>query len=150
MRQRALAAGLAVAACLLGPAAARIHALTIQNDPRRVFSIEPFGFLQGGQLEMTVSGLSSTPAGPHRMGFVCLPVTTEGEVGAYIAELQRTSICALDLELAAAVLDLSNWCVRLGDAPGKMRQQGMQASLGSHRSCVCVMASDPCARIGWW
>lgn len=48
----------AVAVLLLLPSGteARIHDLTISSDARRVFGIEPFGFLVGGTIDLDVTG----------------------------------------------------------------------------------------------
>ena len=46
-----------VAVLLLLPSGthARIHDLTINSDERRVFGIEPFGFMVGGTIDLDVS-----------------------------------------------------------------------------------------------
>jgi hypothetical protein len=47
-----------VAVCLAATALARIHELTIVRDDRFAFSIEGFGFLEGGQAKLTLSQFS--------------------------------------------------------------------------------------------
>lgn len=79
------------AALLLAPllalGSARIHNLKVTNDPRYAFSIESFGFLEGGSVSVHVRHVDAKPAGvDHAMGFVLYPSTTESR----IAEQVRT------------------------------------------------------------
>jgi hypothetical protein len=61
----------AAAAALLAVASARIHSLRIEDDPRFVFSVESFGFAQGGRVDLEISRVDASPEDvPHSMGFV--------------------------------------------------------------------------------
>ena len=96
MARRALSR-LLPAALLLARASARIHTLTITNDPRFVFSVEAFGFLEGGKVALAVRSLSPQPAGAqHTLGFVMYPTDNQATVDANVRYLESSGICALD------------------------------------------------------
>ena len=87
----------AAALAALGGALARIHTLTITNDPRFVFSIESFGFLEGGKVALAVRSLAPQPAGAqHVLGFVMYPTDNQATVDANVRYLESSGICALD------------------------------------------------------
>ena len=56
---------LAAAALLAAPALvqARIHSLSIKDDSRFAFSIESFGFVDGGSVDLDIHDVSVKPAG---------------------------------------------------------------------------------------
>ncbi len=72
---RFAAASCAAAVLLLAalPAAhARIHSLNIKGDSRFAFSIESFGFVDGGSVDLDIHDVSVTPAGSEAlMGAWC-------------------------------------------------------------------------------
>lgn len=94
----------ALAASVAVPAAARIHSLTIENDPRFVFSIESFGFLAGGKVVLDISNVKVTPPeAAHILGFVIYPTATESTINEAVNMLDRDKICALDTAPEAAL-----------------------------------------------
>lgn len=101
---------LALAAlALAAPAAARIHSLHIVDDPRSVFSIESFGFMNGGRFELDIHDVSvkgATDADKPKMGFVVYPALTEAAVNQQIDALLASGQCALELD-GALVIDIS-------------------------------------------
>ena len=100
----------AAAALLLAPAAARIHSLTIKDDPRFVWSIESFGFFDGGKIDLALRGVSATPAGAgHRMGFVVFPTASVASYEAHVKYLEDSKVCALDAApVGALVINVSD------------------------------------------
>ena len=76
----------AVAALLLPfLAAARIHHLVLNQDSRAVFSIENFGFVAGGRVEIRVHDVSVSPASAnHTMGFLLFPSTSDASTSAAV------------------------------------------------------------------
>ena len=91
----------AVAALGLAAATARIHHLQINNDPRFAFSIESFGFLVGGTVNVRIHDVSATPAGEHLMGFVVYRTGNEADVERQIEILREKDQCALMAEVVA-------------------------------------------------
>ena len=88
----------AAALLSLAPAAlARIHSLNIEDDPRAVFSIESFGFMDGGSVDLDIHDVSVKPEGAEaQMGFVIYPAVTEAAVNEHIDALLAAGECALD------------------------------------------------------
>lgn len=80
----------------------RIHDLDVGMDTRRVFGIEPFGFLVGGKIELDVSGFQMNTASglppPYQMGFYMEEVSSESESIEYIerTEAEIASVCPLN------------------------------------------------------
>jgi hypothetical protein len=82
----------------------RIHSLKIVDDTRSVFSIESFGFLDGGSVDLdihdvSVKGLEKDASGKTEkamMGFVVYPAITEASVNEHIDELVSKGICAME------------------------------------------------------
>jgi hypothetical protein len=110
------AAGLVLLAALAGTARARIHSLRIVDDSRFAFSIESFGFLDGGSVDLDIHDVSIKPAGqPALMGFVVFPAMTEASVNQKIDELIESGICAMDPgrapkgSLVINISDVSTW-----------------------------------------
>lgn len=110
-------ARLTAVSALLAAASARVHHLVIENDPRYVFSIESFGFLDTGKVDLTVSNIKVEPAGAnHTLGFVIYPSgNSEQDIYSYINWLTDNKRCALEVAQSNALpIDLSNpkdWCV---------------------------------------
>jgi hypothetical protein len=100
----------AAAALLLAPSAARIHSLTIKDDPRFVWSIESFGFFDGGKIDLALRSVSATPAGAgHRMGFVVFPTASVASYEAHVKYLEDSKVCALDAApVGALVINVSD------------------------------------------
>lgn len=101
---------------LLQQAAGRIHHLEIKNDGRFAFSIESFGFEEGGRLDFDLQDISATPSDArHRMGMIIYPTTTESRVAETIDSLILARACALDTAredvVVVNVSDPSRWCV---------------------------------------
>lgn len=88
---------------------ARIHSLNIQDDPRVAFSIESFGFADGGSVELDVHDVSVYPeTDDAKIGFVIYPAMTEAAVNEHIDALLAKGQCALDEPPAgSSVIDLS-------------------------------------------
>ena len=61
-------------ASLCSVASGKIHQLVIENDDRKLFSIETFGFVSGGHVFMTVKNFEITPKPASKFGFVFLKV----------------------------------------------------------------------------
>jgi hypothetical protein len=106
------------AVALLFPAlaAARIHHLVLKNDPRSVFSIESFGFVKDGKVEIRVHDVSVHPANAnHSMGFLLFPSSNDASTSAVVDELAESKKCALGTESQEVmVMDISSpttWCV---------------------------------------
>jgi len=75
----------------------RIHTLKVSNDPRFVWSIEPFGFYEGGKISITVRDVSATPiSAGHIMGFVIFPTMSIADINANVKVLAETQLCALN------------------------------------------------------
>jgi len=96
-----------------GVAQARIHHLSISNDNRFAFSIESFGFLEGGSMDISIRDLHVEPASEaHRMGFVLFPAMSESSVSADVDALIARAGCALDFAPESgntiSVIDMSN------------------------------------------
>jgi hypothetical protein len=92
----------------------RIHNLKIVDDPRTVFSIESFGFSDGGRFEIDVHDIAVAPAGqPVLMGFVIYPALTEAAVNEHVEALIASGLCALDFPPPGALMinvsDKSTW-----------------------------------------
>ena len=93
-----------LAATLVPGGEGRIHSLHVQDDSRSVFSIESFGFLDGGSVDLdihdvSVKGLEKDANGkPEKamMGFVVYPAITEASVNEHIDELVSKGICAME------------------------------------------------------
>jgi G protein-coupled receptor 107 len=82
---------------LFSYAESRIHTLKVTNDPRFVWSIEPFGFYEGGKISITVRDVSATPINAgHVMGFVIFPTMSIADINANVKVLAETQLCALD------------------------------------------------------
>ena len=83
---------------------ARIHHLRIQNDRRFAFSIEPFGFLDGGTLTLKVSSLAINPPPESgekpQLGFAVFPTASESGVSELINALVSERQCIFDTEAA--------------------------------------------------
>ena len=90
-------------------AAGRIHSLSIQDDPRAVFSIESFGFADGGSVDLDVHDVSVYPETEDaQIGFVIYPAMTEAAVNEHIEALLAKGLCALDEPPAGSTtIDLS-------------------------------------------
>lgn len=89
----------AALALLAATASAKIHHLTIKNDPRYAFSIESFGFLEGGTVSIRVHDVAASPPNAHHMmGFVLYPTSTESRIAEQIDTLITKRQCALDAE----------------------------------------------------
>ena len=70
---------------LFSYAESRIHTLKVTNDPRFVWSIEPFGFYEGGKISITVRDVSATPINAgHVMGFVIFPTMSIADINANV------------------------------------------------------------------
>ncbi len=93
-------------AALAALARARIHSLRIVDDPRTVFSIESFGFMNGGRFELDIHDVSVKGDGAPSMGFVVYPALTEAAVNQQIDALLASGQCALDLD-GALVINIS-------------------------------------------
>jgi len=88
----------------------RIHSLHITDDTRTAFSIESFGFLDGGTVDLDIHDVSVKGEGPVQMGFVVYPAITEASVNEHIDELISKGICALEPGRApkgSLVIDIS-------------------------------------------
>jgi hypothetical protein len=89
----------AALALLAATASGKIHHLIIKNDPRYAFSIESFGFLQGGSVSIRVHDVAASPPDVHHMmGFVLYPTSTESRIAEQIDTLITRRQCALDAE----------------------------------------------------
>ena len=97
-------------------AQAKIHKLKIKNDPRYAFSIESFGFYEGGTVSVRIHDVAAKPADrPHLMGFVLYPTTTESRIAEQIDVLIVNRQCALDADnngiYKVNVSDPTSWWV---------------------------------------
>jgi hypothetical protein len=106
---------LAAGALLLAAGEARIHQLTISKDPRYAFSIESFGFYEGGSVSVHIRHVDAKPPGAgHIMGFVLYPSTTESRINEQVDTLIVNRQCALDATNEGIyklnVSDPANWC----------------------------------------
>lgn len=106
----------AAAALLAAGVEARIHSLNIKDDPRFAFSIESFGFLDGGKVDLDIHDVQISPADsgePPIAGFVVYPASTEAAVNEHIDALVSNGICALDVpppgSLVINISDPSTW-----------------------------------------
>ena len=87
----------ALAVVLPALVAGRIHHLDIQDDPRQVFSIESFGFMDGGSVDLDIHDVSVYPETDEaQIGFVIYPAMTEAAVNEHIDALLAKGLCALD------------------------------------------------------
>jgi G protein-coupled receptor 107 len=130
-------------------ASARIHTLTIDKDPRFVFSIESFGFLAGGTVRLDLTNVKVSPSpdagGPaHILGFVIMPnLQTESTINEYIAMLDREKVCAMDAAPSSALVvnvsDPSVWAQY--SVPAEVTGPGMYDLLFTH--CSPTAATMP-------
>lgn len=70
--------------------------MQVRGDSRYAFSIESFGFYEGGTVSVHVRHVDATPEGEHRMGFVMYPSSTESKISEQIDILIIQKQCALD------------------------------------------------------
>lgn len=105
-------------ATLASTAHGRIHSLHITSDPRAAFSIESFGFLDGGKVDLDIHDVSVSTEASVKMGFVVYPASTEASVNEHIDALLSSGVCALDEpppgSLVINLSEKSTWCVARG------------------------------------
>ena len=91
-------------------AIARIHHLVLKNDPRSVFSIESFGFVKDGKVEIRVHDVSVHPANTnHTMGFLLYPSPSDASTSAVVEELSESKQCAIGAQSSEImVMDISS------------------------------------------
>ena len=84
-----------VIACLILPlpTVSLIHHLVLDRDARAVFSIETFGFLNGGKVEIRVHDVSVWPdTANHTMGFLLFPSLNDASTSAAVDMLLRNKM----------------------------------------------------------
>jgi len=123
----------------LYPIHGRIHNLHITNDPRFVFSIESFGFLAGGKVNLDIRNVQVTPPNmPHTLGFIIYPTSNEGTVNSNVNMLERDRICALDVAPSTALIinvsDPSLWTMY--SIPAEVTGAAMYDLLFTHCSPI--------------
>ena len=146
---------LAAAALLLGGVSAKIHNLKISNDPRYAFSIESFGFYEGGTVSIHVKDVSAVPGDrSHMMGFVLYPTTTESRIAEQIDLLIVNRQCALDAENEGIykmnVSDPKNWLVAIDcGAPLALLRRESPSAAGRARLLLgaSLIAVARCAQL---
>mmetsp|Transcript_49700 Transcript_49700/g.119661 ORF Transcript_49700/g.119661 Transcript_49700/m.119661 type:complete len:443 (-) Transcript_49700:50-1378(-) len=91
-----------------GVSEARIHDLVISADPRAVFSIETFGFFEGGHFVFDLEGFKIQGDGPFKAGFVLHPSESESAEVELVQEAAEEGACLLDTLDDTMVVPLSD------------------------------------------
>lgn len=118
--------------------AARIHHLVLKKDPRSAFSIESFGFVKDGKVEIRVHDVSVSPAGNHTMGFLLFPSNNDAATSAVVEELIASKKCAVHTASKEVtpidISDPATWCVPSPRHPSPCASSAMLvcALQGSH------------------
>merc|ERR550514_2420302 len=95
----------------IGLVSALKHDLKISADSRKSFTIESFGFVAGGTIDLTISRFSlsylPTTANTPRAAFIVRKATSESDAAAIVERAKEENTCLMD-ESSFLMIDLSN------------------------------------------